>query len=705
MSKLNEWGCLAALSALTAVFSPAAVCAGEAFPVYTRQRVAAAIELKVPGNPATVHPLRLDSLADDYYDYALRADGAIPVRVSQRVRRQGNVERVVTDVTAAEDVWFRFELQLATGSRYEDCQFYLPGFWYHRNERSPLKAPSVRVSENWTVREDRLSTPLCGIYDERTHEGIRVVRISDFGTDALWTHREGEVLLGGSTSIGYTGFGNRDGRAVLEFGYPYRETPYSYIRKLTLAPAVASFVHLPKGRTVSLVWEVSATAAADYSDFIVDAWRYSYDTYAPAPVDTLYSIARMKEVMSNYFIGSYVDDYPVKFMSSARMRVADCANHPYAEVGFVGRVLLNAFNALEYGEQTARPELTELAQSIFDSYLEHGITRRGLFREVMVFDARGKREPRDLSSIRRQSEGAYAVLHYLQYEKLRNRSHPGWEQVVRRMLDRFVAMQNPDGSFPRKFRDDGSVVDPSGGSTPSATLPLVMGACYFGEPVYLECALRTGDYLEKELISRGDYFSSTLDADCEDKEASLYAATAMWYLAQVSEGTERERFTRLCRKAAYFAVSWYYTWDVPFARGQMLGDIGLKTRGWGNVSVENNHIDVFVFEFADVLRWLSQHTDEPRFGQFARVIETSMRQLLPVPGRLCGVARAGYYPEVVQHTNWDYGRNGKGYYNDIFAPGWTVASLWELFSAGRTERFLEACADDSDPSATISVAR
>lgn len=32
-------------------------------------------------------------------------------------------------------------------------------------------------------------------------------------------------------------------------------------------------------------------------------------------------------------------------------------------------------------------------------------------------------------------------------------------------------------------------------------------------------------------------------------------------------------------------------------------------------------------------------------------------------------------PEVVQHTHWDYGRNGKGYYNNIFAPGWTVASL------------------------------
>ena len=28
------------------------------------------------------------------------------------------------------------------------------------------------------------------------------------------------------------------------------------------------------------------------------------------------------------------------------------------------------------------------------------------------------------------------------------------------------------------------------------------------------------------------------------------------------------------------------------------------------------------------------------------------------------------------------------YYNNIFAPGWTVASLWELFTPGRAEQFL-----------------
>ena len=121
----------------------------------------------------------------------------------------------------------------------------------------------------------------------------------------------------------------------------------------------------------------------------------------------------------------------------------------------------------------------------------------------------------------------------------------------------------------------------------------------------------------------------------------------------------------------------------------MLGDIGLKTRGWGNVSVENNHIDVYIFDFATILDWLSTKYEEPRFSSFANVIRTSMCQLLPCENHLCGVAKPGYYPEVVQHTHWDYGRNGKGYYNDIFAPGWTVASLWEMLTPERINLFFK----------------
>lgn len=645
--------------------------------------ISASISLKVPGNDAKQYPLALQKMQDGMY--SCRASEKLPLDIIRQVVDKDGKQRITVTLKALENVYFNYGEQIKTGYKHSDCQFYMPGFWYRRNLRSPKEAPSFHTSDSWLVREDRLSTPLTAAFNPASGTSMSVIRIDKFDKEALTTHKEGEVILSGETSIGYTGFCNVDGMTVLAYGFPYKEAPKTYIRKLTLAPAVEAFQLLRKGDSISMTWEVSERNAADFSECVQRTWEYCYDTNRPKPVDTPYTVDRMKEVMSNFFVESYVSNTPTHYYSGVELETATCANTDVAEVGFVGRTLLNAFNALEYGKQQNRQDLVDNANHIFDTYLQNGFSPAGFFNEVVHYN-RGFKETRH--SIRRQSEGVYAILNYLNYEKQQKRKHPEWEKRIKGMLDSFLKLQNEDGSFPRKFKDDFSVVDASGGSTPSATLPLVMASKYFKDKRYLASAKRTVDYLEKELISKADYFSSTLDANCEDKEASLYAATAAYYLALVTKGEERAHYAGLAKKAAYFALSWYYTWDVPFAEGQMLGDIGLKTRGWGNVSVENNHIDVFIFEFADVLHWLSKEYNEPRFSDFAEVISTSMRQLLPYEGDMCGIAKVGYYPEVVQHTNWDYGRNGKGYYNNIFAPGWTVASLWELFTPGRAEQFL-----------------
>ncbi|CAK7057362.1 MAG: hypothetical protein BACD_02767 [Bacteroides rodentium] len=647
------------------------------------ENISASISLKVPGNGAKSYSLALQKMQEGMY--SCRASEKLPLDIIRQVVDKDGKQRITVTLKALENVYFNYGEQIKTGYRHSDCQFYMPGFWYRRNLRSPKEAPSFHTSDSWLVREDRLSTPLTAAFNPASGTSMSVIRIDKFDKEALTTHKEGEVILSGETSIGYTGFCNVDGVTVLAYGFPYKEAPKTYIRKLTLAPAVEAFQLLRKGDSISMTWEVSERNAADFSECVQRTWEYCYDTNRPKPVDTPYTVDRMKEVMSNFFVESYVSNTPTHYYSGVELETATCANTDVAEVGFVGRTLLNAFNALEYGKQQNRQDLVDNANHIFDTYLRNGFSPAGFFNEVVHYN-RGFKETR--YSIRRQSEGVYAILNYLNYEKQQKRRHPEWEKRIKGMLDSFLKLQNEDGSFPRKFKDDFSIVDASGGSTPSATLPLVMASKYFKDKRYLASAKRTVDYLEKELISKADYFSSTLDANCEDKEASLYAATAAYYLALVTKGEERAHYAGLAKKAAYFALSWYYTWDVPFAEGQMLGDIGLKTRGWGNVSVENNHIDVFIFEFADVLHWLSKEYNEPRFSDFAEVISTSMRQLLPYEGHLCGIAKVGYYPEVVQHTNWDYGRNGKGYYNNIFAPGWTVASLWELFTPERAEQFL-----------------
>ena len=645
--------------------------------------VSTSISLKVPGNDAQHYSLTLQKQQDGIY--TCQSSEQLPLVITRQVVDKDGKQRINVVIKALDTVYFNYGEQIKTGYRHSDCQFYMPGFWYRQNLRSPEKAPSFHTSDSWLVREDRLSTPLTAAFNSSKGKSMSVIRIDQFDKEALATHKEGEVIVSGETSIGYTGFENIGGMTVLSYGFPYKEVPKTYIRKLTLAPSVEAFQLLRKGDSITLTWELSEIDAADFSECVQRTWEYCYDTNRPQPVNTPYTVDRMKDVLSNFFVESYVNTTPTHYYSGVELKTATCDNTDVAEVGFVGRTLLNAFNALEYGSQQNHPELVNSANSIFDTYLTNGFSPAGFFNEVVHYN----RDFKEANlSIRRQSEGVYAILNYLDYEKQHKRKHPEWEKRLKVILDSFLRLQNADGSFPRKFKDDFCIVDGTGGSTPSATLPLVMAYKYFKDKRYLESAKRTVNYLENELISKSDYFSSTLDANCEDKEASLYAATATYYLALVTKGAERSHYAALCKKAAYFALSWYYTWDVPFAEGQMLGDIGLKTRGWGNVSVENNHIDVFIFEFADVLHWLSKEYNEPRFSDFAEVISTSMRQLLPYEGHMCGVSKVGYYPEVVQHTNWDYGRNGKGYYNDIFAPGWTVASLWELFSPGRAEQFL-----------------
>lgn len=85
-------------------------------------------------------------------------------------------------------------------------------------------SPSFHTSDSWLVREDRLSTPLTAAFNPVSGTSMSVIRIDKFDKEALTTHKEGEIILSGETSIGYTGFCNVDGVTVLAYGFPYKES-------------------------------------------------------------------------------------------------------------------------------------------------------------------------------------------------------------------------------------------------------------------------------------------------------------------------------------------------------------------------------------------------------------------------------------------------------------------------------------------------
>ena len=642
------------------------------------------IWLKQAGNPAEAYPLRASG-------ENLIAERKLPLTLRREIIPDGEEATLRIEIEALQDVNMHLQGQVALpGVDYDTAYLFLPGFWYRKNLRSPDEAPSARVSTDWIVREDRLSAPLTALFDRGNERSYALTRLDTHAQHSLAPLNEGEVLLSGPFGLFGGGFGAADdGSSYLAFAYPYAEAPHSYYRKLELGEPVMAFLQLAKGEKRTLTYRWTTFAANDYSDFMRRMWTRSYDRFAPKPLTTnQLTDEEVKEVLSNFYRESFITVGDLKGFSGVFLEVDQCERRKLLEVGFVGRVLLNAFNALEFAEQRSDDSLKHIAYEVLNSYEQHGITPEGFIKELVDME---NNFIETTYSIRRQSEGLYAILLYLRYELDRDRLHPQWEKHTRKLLEQILTLQRADGSFPRKFKGDLTLVDTTGGSSPSAVLPLVMGYRYFGDERYLQAARKVANYLESEIISKADYFSSTLDANCEDKEASIYAATALYYLALVTDpaSAEYKRYVNLASQAAYFALSWYYLWDVPFAEGQMLGELGLKTRGWGNVSVENNHIDVFIFELNEVLKWLSTETGDQRLADYTEVIRSSMReQLLPYPGHMVGIAKVGYYPEVVQHTQWDYGHYGKGFYNLHFAPGWTVPSLWELLTDGRVSAYL-----------------
>jgi len=642
------------------------------------------ISFKTPGNPSSTYTLHAKKVKGDYI---LEADTVLPVEILFRPVLKGNTTNLMIALRAKEDCHINLSgFFFPEGLSYPGTEFLLPGFWYHLNQRSPAGAPGIKEGSSWIVREDRLSIPMAGVFDSTHGTAYIVLRKDRLKRDVLSPYEYGEILLGEATDIGGIGFKVLKNMAGLQFSYPFSEKPYTYRRKLTLLPSSMAFIPLKKGAKKTIAWEISSMHVSSYSEFVEKSWSYAYAKLKPEPLPENLSVDSIKQILSGYFRDSYTECGSLKGSSGVELHIDSCEKRGIFEVGFVGRVLMNALNALEYGYEKDDSILVMIGESILKSYESYGFNESGLLKEWI--DCRKNREA-DVFSLRRQSEGVSALIHYLAYEKKNNRAHPGLEKKTLQLIRNLKELQRSDGSFPRKFDGHFSATDLSSGSTSTVIPSLILASSYFQDTSLLFAAQKAALFLDREIVGKADYFSSTLDANCEDKEASLYALNSYYYLWLASNKGMQQHYLNQALKVSFFALSWYYLWDVPFAPGQMLGDLGFKTRGWGNVSVENNHVDVYAFEFPEVLRWLSEQTGDVRFRNMADLILSSMKeQLLPRQGYLCGIAKPGYHPEVVQHTNWDYGKNGKGYYNDIFAPGWVVCSLWEMLTPGRTKEII-----------------
>ena len=176
-----------------------------------------AISLKVPGNDAKQYPLALQKMQDGVY--SCRASEKLPLNIIRQVVGKDGKQRITVTLKALENVYFN------TGTDKDRLQaFGLPvlhaGFLVSPQPAFAKEAPSSHTSDSWLVREDRLSAPLTAAFNPASGTSMSVIRIDKFDKETLTTHKEGEVILSGETSIGYTGFCNVDGVTVRRMDFP-----------------------------------------------------------------------------------------------------------------------------------------------------------------------------------------------------------------------------------------------------------------------------------------------------------------------------------------------------------------------------------------------------------------------------------------------------------------------------------------------------
>ena len=100
--------------------------------------IESAITLKQPGNNPCRYVLRQNG-------NKLQSDATLPIDIHIDERQEGSDRMISVSFKAKRRVYFSFEASLATGFKTDDSEFFLPGFWYHRNLRSPQSAPSFHT--------------------------------------------------------------------------------------------------------------------------------------------------------------------------------------------------------------------------------------------------------------------------------------------------------------------------------------------------------------------------------------------------------------------------------------------------------------------------------------------------------------------------------------------------------------------------------
>lgn len=536
----------------------------------------------------------------------------------------------------------------------DSVDIFVPGIIYGGTKNIPNKGIGGEFTykegkgQAW-IREDRMPAPLYGFYfhdgsslsmlDEKPNGNT--VRI-DSATNTIINER----ILFGSLGSEF----NAD-RVVFGYQYPCSEGEIAYgggdshkWRK--------RYHPIKQGLSQKYEITIRLSGNKNFPEYYSDAWRWAWGKLNPkvnfqdieqarrSLVDMLGDNVEYKG--GRYGITNFVSSVKGDPMNSDRKCV----------LGFTGKALETA-EFLVYGSYdgiTAKDILHyKLGTGIISTFtklrmdppvgegfnIDTGEPALALPRDSVVY-------------LRSFGDDMKALARTYLFELGKGKDHKDWKLWMTNFADWLIKTQYSNGGFPRAWEPvTGKTAVPAPQSSYNPIPFLTLMTRITGNNIYLESAIKAGDFCWNNGQSKGIFVGGTIDnPNVIDKEAGTLSLEA--YLA-LYNSTKDKRWLDRAIVAANFSETWIYLWDIPMPEDMPDGNLnwkhGVPTTGVQLISTGHSGADCYMAFDTDEFAQLYKITSDTHYYDVAKILLHNTKGMMALPGRLYDLRGPGWAQE------------------------------------------------------------
>ncbi|WP_127819210.1 hypothetical protein [Microbacterium sp. CPCC 204701] len=529
------------------------------------------------------------------------------------LRPDGDRHVVAVRFTGTRPVEAAVRVTVAAGGA-SDPWWLIPGLFYGENRpaandrlypRFEAGAGSAEqhaafVSDEWHFRSDRAATPVIFTWPAPGAPGLAL---------------SAEPV----TPLGLTGIGFalRDGVAELSATFPAREVPVTYYGDGTPRTAEVQRHRFEPGDAIELSVRVHALGP-DRHDYARVLRGLREASVAASPLRPWIDVPTAAVLSADGLLRWHYDPEPgvlletVGFDREVSGRDGTSVDRQAMHVGWVSGIPW-AYAMLRHAERTDAPPLRDAAVSVIDfctAELAPSGTLWGVWYRDSGWTQSWTTRERGLHS-RTLGEATQFLVRALALE-----DREQWRRAARSNLDVVVARQRDDGNLGSIHHAETGDVLSWDGTAGLAWVGALVEAADWDER-YLPSAERAGRYYAR--FVHDEYLhGAPEDVDLAVTSEDGYVAV-MAYMA-LHRVTGDPGWLDLARRAADFALTFRYTYDVEFAPTSMLGIFDFGTRGADQASASNQHLHAYGLICTRELLDLADATADGHYRE--RAVET-----------------------------------------------------------------------------------